>query len=40
MHANVFYANTEADMRQYIEWGIDGILTDHPARLKAVLEGG
>ena len=40
MHANVFYANTEDDMRQYIAWGIDGILTDCPARLKAVLANG
>lgn len=37
MTANVFYANTEADMRQYMDWGIDGILTDDPALLQQVL---
>jgi glycerophosphoryl diester phosphodiesterase len=40
MTANVFYANSEPDMRQYIAWGVDGILTDCPGRLKAVLEDG
>lgn len=35
--ANVFYANTEADMRLYLDWGIDGILTDDPALLQQVL---
>jgi glycerophosphoryl diester phosphodiesterase len=37
MTANVFYANTEADMRQYTDWGVDGILTDDPALLQQVL---
>jgi glycerophosphoryl diester phosphodiesterase len=37
MTANVFYANTEADMRQYADWGVDGILTDDPALLQQVL---
>jgi glycerophosphoryl diester phosphodiesterase len=37
MVANVFYANTEQDMRQYIAWGIDGILTDDPTLLQQVL---
>lgn len=36
MTANVFYANTEQDMRQYINWGIDGILTDNPQLLQEV----
>jgi len=36
MTANVFYANTEEDMRQYIAWGIDGILSDDPALLQEV----
>ncbi len=39
MRANVFYADTAEDMRQYIAWGIDGILTNYPARLKRVLAG-
>ncbi len=37
MRANVFYANAREDMEQYIEWGIDGILTDHPRLLKQVI---
>jgi glycerophosphoryl diester phosphodiesterase len=36
MTANVFYANTEADMRLYMDLGIDGILTDDPRRMKEV----
>jgi len=36
MTANVFYANTAPDMRQYIEWGVDGILTDDPRLLQEV----
>ncbi len=39
MTANVFYANTESDMREYIAWGIDGILTDDPALLQEVRQG-
>jgi len=38
LQANVFYADTEEDMRQYIAWGIGGILTNFPTRLRAVLE--
>jgi glycerophosphoryl diester phosphodiesterase len=37
MVANVFYANSAQDMRQYIAWGIDGILTDDPTLLQEVL---
>jgi glycerophosphoryl diester phosphodiesterase len=37
MTANVFYANTAEDMRLYIGWGIDGILTDDPTLLQSVL---
>jgi len=33
---NVFYANTEQDMRRYIAMGIDGILTDEPELLLKV----
>lgn len=36
MTANVFYANTEQDMREYMDWGIGGILTDDPALLQKV----
>ena len=34
---HVFYADTPEDMRAFIEIGVDGILTNYPARLKAVL---
>lgn len=37
MHANVFYADTVEDMNRYLDWGIDGILTNVPARLQQVL---
>ena len=37
MHANVFWADTPRDMRQFIFWGIDGILTNRPALLKHLL---
>lgn len=36
MTANVFYANTAEDMRQYMDWGIDGILTDDPQLMQEV----
>ena len=34
---NVFYADTPEDMRAFIVIGVDGILTNYPARLKMVL---
>ena len=34
---HVFYADTPEDMREYIDIGVDGILTNFPERLKAVL---
>ena len=34
---HVFYADTPEDMRAYIDIGVDGILTNYPERLKAVL---
>ena len=34
---HVFYADTHKDMRAYIEIGVDGILTNYPERLKAIL---
>ena len=37
MTANVFYANTADDMRLYIDYGIDGILSDDPCLLRDVL---
>ena len=34
---HVFYADTHEDMRAFIVIGVDGILTNYPARLKTVL---
>lgn len=34
---HVFYADTPEDMRTYIKMGVDGILTNYPERLKAVI---
>jgi glycerophosphoryl diester phosphodiesterase len=34
---HVFYADTPEDMCAYIEIGVDGILTNYPERLKAIL---
>ena len=34
---HVFYADTPEDMRAFIVIGVDGILTNYPERLKAVL---
>ena len=34
---NVFYADTDEDMRTYIGYGIDGILTNEPGRLRRLL---
>ncbi len=37
MTANVFYADDADTMRRFIEWGIDGILTNDPRLLADVL---
>ena len=34
---HVFYADAPEDMRAFVEIGVDGILTNYPARLKRVL---
>lgn len=31
--------NEAADMERLIDWGVDGLITDHPERLRAVLQG-
>jgi len=31
--------NAPADMERLIDWGVDGIITDYPDRLRAVLDG-
>lgn len=38
LRVDLFYADEPEEMRQYIEMGMDAILTNYPARLKAVLE--
>lgn len=37
MRANVFYADTPEDMDLYMDWGVDGILTNVPGVMKEVL---
>ena len=37
MEVNPFYADDEEEMRRLIECGVDGILTNYPARLQALL---
>jgi glycerophosphoryl diester phosphodiesterase len=32
--------NEEADMKRFIEFGIDGLITDYPDRLLRLLERG
>jgi len=36
-HVNVWTVNDEADLRQVIAWGVDGIITDHPALARGLL---
>jgi len=36
MEVNVFYADDEAEMKRLIEMGVDGILTNYPARLREI----
>jgi len=38
MVANVFYADDADTMRLYIDWGIDGILTNNPRLLAEIIE--
>ncbi|WP_264371943.1 glycerophosphodiester phosphodiesterase family protein [Salicibibacter halophilus] len=35
---HVYTINDQAEMKQLLDWGVDGILTDFPDRLHAVLE--
>jgi glycerophosphoryl diester phosphodiesterase len=34
---NVWTVNDEADLRRVIDWGVDGIITDHPALARRLL---
>lgn len=36
---NVFTVDAEADLRRLVAWGVDGIFTNVPARLRKILEG-
>ena len=38
IRVHVWTINAEADMRRLIAWGVDGIITDYPPLLKAVLD--
>lgn len=35
---NVYTVNSEAEMAQFVGWGIDGIITNHPDRLIKILQ--
>jgi glycerophosphoryl diester phosphodiesterase len=35
---NVFTVDAEADLRRLVEWGVDGIFTNVPARLRKILD--
>jgi glycerophosphoryl diester phosphodiesterase len=34
---NVYTVNPEEEIRQFVEWGVDGIITNHPDRLIRIL---
>lgn len=40
LQVHVWTVNQEADMRRLIDWGVDGIITDYPGRLMALLNRG
>jgi glycerophosphoryl diester phosphodiesterase len=35
---NVYTVNPEEEIRQFVEWGVDGIITNHPDRLLKILQ--
>ena len=39
MAVNPFYADDEGEMRRLVGCGVDGILTNYPARLQELLAG-
>jgi glycerophosphoryl diester phosphodiesterase len=39
IYIHVWTVNDEEDMRRLIDWGVDGIITDYPGRLMALLGG-
>jgi glycerophosphoryl diester phosphodiesterase len=34
---NVYTVNSEEEIRQFVEWGVDGVITNHPDRLIRIL---
>lgn len=34
---NVYTVNSEEEIRQFVDWGVDGIITNHPDRLIKIL---
>ena len=35
---NVYTVNPEEEIRQFVDWGVDGIITNHPDRLLNILQ--
>ena len=38
MKVNVYTVNSQEEMEQFIRWGVDGIITNHPDQLMGILE--
>jgi len=38
MKVNTYTVNSEEEMEQFIGWGIDGIITNHPDKLIQILK--
>lgn len=38
MKVNTYTVNSEEEMEQFIRWGVDGIITNHPDRLIKILQ--
>jgi len=40
MQVHIWTVDAEEDMRRLINWGVDGIITNYPGRLRGVFESG